>query len=414
MTDADRLAALTRMRSVALGLLIVAAVVFAVSFALQEAHPWLAYVRAAAEGALVGGLADWFAVTALFRHPLGIPVPHTAIIEKKKDSIGESLSEFIGENFLDPDLVRRKLAGWGVASRAGGWLAQRHNAETLVGRLSPGVRGGLGALDDDDVQALIARLAQDHMVQPAWAPTVGSLLEKVVASKHHTAVVDVVVTRAGEYLRTHPQVIDRLVGERAPSWVPAVVNVLVSDRVHAELVKFVEAVRTDPSHQVRRSLDEYLAGLGRDLREDPAVIEAFETFKKNAISDPLVRELAANGWTTVKSFLIEAAEDPTSDLRVALTDAVVSLGTRLREDQALAATVEGYAADAAAYLVGAYRTEIVSVVSDTVAGWDAREASEKIELHVGRDLQFIRINGTVVGALAGLAVFALARALLGG
>jgi uncharacterized membrane-anchored protein YjiN (DUF445 family) len=413
MNDAQRLAALQRMRAVALSLLIASAVVFAVSFALQGSYPWLAYVRAASEGALVGGLADWFAVTALFRHPLGLPVPHTAIIEKKKDTIGESLSEFIGENFLDPDLVRRKLGSWGVAERAGSWLSDRAHAEDLVARLSPAVRGGLGALDDDDVQALLARLAQDHMVQPAWAPTVGSLLEKVVQSRHHTAVVDVVVTRAGEYLKTHPQVIDRLVGERAPSWVPAVVNVLVSDRVHAELVKFAEAVRTDPNHQVRRSLDEYLRGLGRDLQADPAVIEAFETFKKNAISDPLVRQLTADGWSTLKSFLIEAAEDPASDLRVALTDAVVTLGTRLREDRELAAKVEGYAADAAAYLVGAYRTEIVSIVSDTVAGWDAREASEKIELHVGRDLQFIRINGTVVGALAGLVIFAIAHALLG-
>ncbi|WP_425545662.1 DUF445 domain-containing protein [Falsarthrobacter nasiphocae] len=412
-SDEARRAGLRRMQRVALALLIVSAVVFCVSFALQGAHPWLAYVRAASEGALVGGLADWFAVTALFRHPMGIPVPHTAIIEKKKDTIGESLSEFIAENFLSPDLVREKIARWGFAPRLGRWLAEPEHASDVVARLAPGVRAGLATLDDDDVQRLIAALARDHIVEPAWAPTVGLLLEDVVAAGHHTALVDVVVTRAEEYVREHPGVVDRLVGERAPAWVPGIVNVLVADRVHAELVGFLGAVRQDPDHSVRRSLNEYLIKLGRDLQGDPKVIAAFEGFKKGAIDDPLVRQLAGRGWATIKDFLISSAEDPRSDLRVAAVGAVETLGRRLAEDRDLARTVETTAANAAASLVGAYGHEIASIVSETVAAWDAREASEKIELQVGRDLQFIRINGTVVGALAGLVIFAVAHAAFG-
>ncbi|MCB4208834.1 DUF445 domain-containing protein [Arthrobacter sp. UM1] len=401
------------MQAAALALLAVAAVVFGVSFALQGEHPGLAYVRAASEGALVGGLADWFAVTALFRRPLGLPIPHTALIERRKDSIGESLSEFIGENFLHPDIVRAKVEGSRFAPRLGAWLAQPEHAEDVVARLSPGVRAGLDLLDDDDVHALIARLAQRHMVEPAWSPTVGGLLERVVDAGHHRALVDVVVTRAAQFTARSPHVVERLVGERAPAWVPGVVNLLVSDRVHAELVGFLEAVRTDPDHHVRRALDDYLRTLGRDLQRDPEVQASFEALKRSAISDPLVRELAANGWATVKRFLVDAAEDPGSDLRRAATDAVATLGERLRDDESLASRVESSAAGTAAYAVGAYRFEIASIVSDTVRAWDAREASGKIELHVGRDLQFIRINGTVVGALAGLLVYTAAHALTG-
>lgn len=407
-TDAERLVALRRMKRVAAGLLVIAAVVFAVSFALQEQVPWLAYVRAAAEGAMVGAIADWFAVTALFRHPLGIRIPHTAIIPTRKDEIGATLGAFVEHEFLSDDVVLGKLRSIGISRRLGGWLASPEHADRLTAEASVAARGVLTLLGDDDVEDVIERLARRHLFAPEWGPAIGRLGARLVAADQQRAAVDVVLEKAEEWLAAHPEAFGNMVSDRLPRWVPGFVDRFVDDRAAREVLAFVQAVRLDPEHPLRLAIDQYLAELADALQHDPAMIARVETLKAELLASPRVREFAGEAWASIKETLETALADPSSELRAGLRSAVVEVGTRLVTDEELAAKVDEWVTDAAAYVVRNYRHEIAGVITETVERWDPRETTEKLELQVGRDLQFIRINGTVVGALAGLAIFSIA------
>jgi uncharacterized membrane-anchored protein YjiN (DUF445 family) len=411
--DAEKAAALRKMKLLALSLLIVMAVIFVVAFALQKQYPWLEYVRAAAEGGMVGALADWFAVTALFKYPMGIKIPHTAIIPRRKDQIGASLGEFVETNFLSEQVVQEKLASVDIARKAGAWLSGPGGAERVAKEGAAVIRGAFKVLNDDDVQAVIESMVRKHLLTPPWGPPVGRLAERIFADGHHHTLVDLLVDRTVDWVRDNHETVSRLVSDRSPQWVPQFVDGLVGDKVYVEILKFTKAVQSDPQHQVRQSIDTYLTSLAQDLQHDPVMIARAEGIKAQVLGDPEVRELASRTWGTIKAALLGAVDDPHSELTVKFKAAVHDFGTRLVVDPELAGKVNAWIGDAAGYLVKTYRSDIAGVITDTVARWDAEETSQKIELQVGKDLQFIRINGTVVGALAGLAIFTAAHLAFG-
>ncbi|MDJ0320663.1 DUF445 domain-containing protein [Pseudarthrobacter sp. PS3-L1] len=411
--DAEKARALRRMKSLALSLLVAMAVIFVFAFALQEEYPWLQYVRAAAEGGMVGALADWFAVTALFKYPMGLKIPHTAIIPRRKDQIGASLGEFVETNFLSEEVVQDKLATINIARRAGEWLTGPGGADRVAKEGAAIIRGAFTVLNDDDVQAVIEGLVRKHLVTPPWGPPVGKLAERIFADGHHHQLVDLLVDRAADWVADNREVVSRVVTDRSPTWVPSFVDGMVGDKVYLEVLKFAQAVQSDPQHQVRQSIDTYLKDLAQDLQYDPAMIARAEGIKAQVLGDPEVRELATRTWATVKNALLTAVDDPTSELTVRFKSAVRDFGLRLVNDTELAGKVNTWIGDAAGYLVRTYRSDIAAVITDTVSRWDAAETSRKIELQVGKDLQFIRINGTVVGSLAGLAIFTVAHFVFG-
>ncbi|MFD1214125.1 DUF445 domain-containing protein [Arthrobacter sp. GCM10027362] len=400
------------MKAVATGLLVLLAVIFLVAFALQERYPWLQYVRAAAEGGMVGALADWFAVTALFKHPMGVKIPHTAIIPRRKDQIGASLGQFVEQNFLAEDVVQAKIRSLGISRRAGSWLARPENADRVAREGAAAIRGAMLVLNDQDVQDIIESMARRYVLDPPWGPPLGRLARRVLDDGHHLKLVDLLVDRAADWVLDNEGTVIRLVSERSPTWVPQIMDSLMGLKVHQELYKFVTAVQADPNHEVRRQLDKYLLSLTEDMQHDPEMIAKVEAIKHNALGDPEVRTLAARTWETIKAALLDAVGDPESQLSRAFTTAVRDFGTRLATDVELSAKVDGWITEATGYLVRNYRTQIAGVITETVERWDATETSRKIELQVGRDLQFIRINGTVVGSLAGLAIFTVADLLL--
>jgi uncharacterized membrane-anchored protein YjiN (DUF445 family) len=411
--DAEKAAALRKMKLVALGLLIAMAVIFVFAFALQKEYPWLQYVRAAAEGGMVGALADWFAVTALFKYPMGIKIPHTAIIPRRKDQIGASLGEFVETNFLSEQVVQDKLASLDVARKAGAWLSGPGGAERVAKEGAAVIRGAFKVLNDDDVQAVIEAMVRKHLVAPPWGPPVGRMAERIFADGHHHKLVDLLVDRAADWVDANHETVSRLVSDRSPTWVPQFVDGLVGDKVYVEILKFTRAVQSDPNHQVRQQIDKYLTDLAQDLQFDPVMIARAEDIKAQVLGDPEVRELASRTWGTVKNALLSAVDDPDSELAVRFKATVRDFGSRLVNDDELAGKVNTWVGDAASYLVRTYRSDIAGVITDTVARWDAEETSQKIELQVGKDLQFIRINGTVVGSLAGLAIFTAAHLVFG-
>jgi uncharacterized membrane-anchored protein YjiN (DUF445 family) len=411
--DQERRHGLRVMKGIALGALIVLAVIFVIAFALQDRYPWLQYVRAAAEGGMVGALADWFAVTALFRRPMGLPIPHTAIIPTRKDEIGRSLGEFVETNFLSGDVVRARLETAAIAVRLGEWLSEPAHAERVAAEGSAMVSGVLRALSDDDVQEVLADLAREHLIVPEWGPPLGEWLSKIVAAGAHHGAVDLAVDSIATWLAANHDSFTGLVSRRLPSWVPRVAHRFVDDTVYNEAVKFVTAVQDDPDHPARHAIDGYLARLSDNLQHDPATIGRLEDAKITVFDSPRVRELAAEAWNTAKNGLLSSLADPESGLRRRAATALAEIGERLSDEPVLQQRVDGWVTDAAVFLVDRYRHDIASIITDTVERWDPAETTEKIELMVGRDLQYIRLNGTIVGALAGLLIFTVAHAVIG-
>lgn len=414
VTEQRRRRDLRRMKAIATGFLVVAVAAYAVTrrWELAGAPSWVGYARAAAEAGTVGALADWFAVTALFRRPLGLPIPHTAIIPTRKDALGRSLEEFVATNFLAEDVIRDKVGRVGVAARVGGWLSERSHAERVTAELGSVVRGVVAVLRDEDVQEVLEHTVVRRIVDRPWAPAAGRLLAAVVADGTHHRLVDLAVDEAHTWLLDNRATVVRVVTEQAPAWSPRFVDDRVAGKLYTELVRFARDVKTDPGHGLRLAADAFLTRFANDLRHDPATIYRAEQAKDRVLRHPEVAQAVAAMWTTTKRLILDAVEDPSSELRVRVTKEVASFGDRLVADVDLRGRVDGWLEDATAHLVTTYRGELATVITDTVNRWDAAETSRKVEVQVGRDLQFIRINGTVVGALAGLVIHTVSAALL--
>ncbi|BDX34523.1 membrane protein [Mycobacterium antarcticum] len=411
--DAERRRGLRNMKLVALSFLLGATVVFLVStWAQSQGAPgWVGYVRAAAEAGMVGALADWFAVTALFTHPLGIPIPHTAIIKRKKDQLGEGLGTFVRENFLSPEVVETKIRDADVAMRTGKWLADERNAERVATEASTVLRVLVEMLRDEDVQQVLDRMIVKRVAQPQWGPPVGRVLSSMLAEHRQEALLQLLADRAFEWSLGADEIIERVIERDSPTWTPKWVDGLVGDRIHRELMDFTDKVRRNPDHELRRSATKFLFEFAEDLQNDEATIARAEKVKDQIMARDEVAKAAETAWTTAKRIFMESVDDPTSTLRTRIADSVVNIGESLRDDASLRDKVDNWIVRAAQHLVTQYGMEITAVITETIERWDADEASRRIELHVGRDLQFIRINGTVVGALAGLVIYTVAQVL---
>lgn len=411
-SEQDKRRSLRRMKAVALAFLLGAAVVYLVTLFYEDAGPWVGYVQAMAEASMIGALADWFAVTALFRHPLGLPIPHTAIIQRKKDALGENLRDFVGANFLSEAVVADKLRRVGVSARLGNWLAQPRNADRATAELATVVRAAVTVLRDEDVQAVLENALVRSVLQQPWGPPLGRLLNQLLTDGAHHKLVELVAERAYEWVRDNHGAMLRVVSKRLPGWSPRFVDELLADRLYGEVLAFAWAVHTEPDHPMRKALDTFLLEFAEDLRTDPDVIERAEAVKLQVLAHPEVQVLVGSAWGRAKAMLLSAAEDPSSELRRRVRDGLITLGGRLTEDAELRSKVDNWIQGVAGYLVSNYRGEITTLITDTVQRWDAEETARKVELQVGRDLQFIRINGTVVGALAGLTIHTISQLLL--
>ncbi|MDP9642859.1 uncharacterized membrane-anchored protein YjiN (DUF445 family) [Actinopolyspora lacussalsi] len=413
VAELSRRRGLRRMKGVATGLFLLAAFVYLwTGWLVPDGSGWVGYVNAAAEAGMVGALADWFAVTALFRRPLGLPIPHTAIIPNRKNALGQSLGDFVGTNFLSERVVVDKLDRAGITGRFGEWLSRREHAERVTAESAAVLRGALRVLRDEDVRQVLEQTVLRKVVEQPWGPPLGRVLGRVFEDGSHRGLVDLVCDRAYDWVRDNYETVSRVVDQRAPSWSPRFFDSLVADKIYSEILAFAWAVKTDPEHQMRKAVDRFLVEFARDLREDPATMARADRIKWQVLEHPEVRSLIADAWTTAKGMLLEAAEDPDSELRQRVRDGLVSLGGRLAAEPELRDKVDGWLREAARYVVNHYRAEITTLITDTVDRWDAADTSRRIELQVGRDLQFIRINGTVVGALAGLAIHTVTELLL--
>lgn len=401
--DEQRRRGLRRMRSVAVGLLVLAAVVYV---ATLHQDGFLGFVNAGAEASMVGAIADWFAVTALFKHPLGLPIPHTALIPRRKEELGRSLEEFVGENFLQELIIRERMAIAGLSGRLGSWVAVEENARRVVDEASSVLHLALSTIRDEDLASFIEEALLPRFIEEPVSPLAGSLLEEVLRDGAHHGLVDLVLDEALRWLEQNEQMFVEVVGERAPWWSPMALNDRVTHRLYVEALAWVKDISSDPHHHARTALDSALAQLATDLLHDPETQERTERLKNRILTHPQLLITATSLWNAFRRALLESLADADGLVRHRALGELVAFGERLQRDVELRARIDGYAADLAVFAVSRYGDELTAVITHTVNRWDGKEAARKIELHVGRDLQFIRINGTIVGGLVGVLIHA--------
>nr|MBA2465618.1 DUF445 domain-containing protein [Nocardioidaceae bacterium] len=367
---------------------------------------FLGFVNAGAEASMVGAIADWFAVTALFKHPLGLPIPHTALIPNRKETLGRSLEEFMRENFLQDKVIRERLQVAEPSRRLAQWLTLEVNARRVVDEAAVVLHLGLSKVRDEDMRALVEEALLPRFLEEPISPVAGSLLEEVVRDGAHHGLVDLALDEAHRWLAGNEGTFTEIVGERAPWWSPPAVNTRVTRRLHLELVAWIADIRDDPRHDARSALDDMLATLAQDLLHDAETQARAESLKNRELGHPQILVTASSLWNAFRTALLGALADVDGPLRGRAVRELTGFGTRVSVDEELRATLDRYLADLVVFAVSRYGDELTAVISHTIQRWDGKEAARKIELHVGRDLQFIRINGTIVGGLVGVVIHA--------
>ncbi len=409
--EGERRAALVRMKLVATSLLVGAAIVYVIAKINEDAGSWVGYVRAVAEAAMVGALADWFAVTALFRHPLGIPIPHTAIIPKRKDQIGRSLGDFVESNFLTADIIDERLHSAEVGRRAGVWLAQPEHAERAGDAVADVLRGALEVLDDDEIEAGLEHLVESRVRATPVTPLLGKAIDITVEGGHHQRLLDAVLVGVGGFLEDNRVTFRARLDEESPWWVPEPIDDRMFNKIFEAVTRFVHDVGQDPHHEVRDTVDSRVAAFADRLLADPELLAKGEALKEELLDHPEVRRWITSLWGDTKRGLLTAVDDRDSELRRRVVNSLQRLGARLSTEPELQAKFDQWLSAALAYLVENYRAEVSDVIASTVEKWDGESTADKLELQVGRDLQFIRINGTIVGGLAGLVIHTIGQTL---
>ncbi|HMH82821.1 MAG TPA: DUF445 domain-containing protein [Gemmatimonadales bacterium] len=405
--DAVRQAQLDTMKRRATGLLALAAAVFAAASILEREYPWLGYVRATAEASLVGGLADWFAVTALFRHPLGLPIPHTAIVATRKERIGRILGTFVQNHFLSCDVVTVNLRAVRPAERAARWLSDPEHSRRIARQIAGGLAKTLEALPDEDARELVRQVVSARVRATRVAPALGRTLALVLEGDHHQGFLNEAVRLAAQAIADSREYIRERVRAESPWWVPGVVDEKIYQRIIEVTEQLLRAIGADPAHPLRAAFDSALRDFVDRLQHSPDVIAKAEAMKEEWLADPSVAELSSRLWEATRQAIVSYATRADGAVPGPLERGLSEFGAALLANDALLTEIDDLVVDLAATVVERYRQEIGNLIAQTVAGWDPEATSRRFELAVGRDLQFVRINGTLVGGLVGLVIYTL-------
>ncbi len=398
------------MKLIATGMLVAMAGIYLAARQFEAFHPAIGFVKAFAEAAMVGGLADWFAVTALFRHPLGLPIPHTAIIPRNKDRIGDTLAQFLKDNFLTPAVVARRMRHMDVAAAAGRFLADPDHGG--AGRLREGASRLLAdileALDDNRLGGMAKSAIANRIRALEVSPLLGQSLEAAMAEGRHVPLLDGIINRAALIVASNEEIIRDMVHERAGRilrWTGLDEN--VANALITGLNKLLYDMADYPDHPLRMRVNEMLADLGYDLQHDPEMQAKVARLKEEIVDNPAMQRWIDGLWQQARGALLKAARDPDKAMAGKFGEALRQLGTTLQQDDGLRDTINRFTRRATVGATASYGDNIVRLVSDTVRAWDASRVTERVENAVGRDLQYIRINGTLVGGLVGLGLHAL-------
>jgi uncharacterized membrane-anchored protein YjiN (DUF445 family) len=400
---------LAGMKMRAAGLLVAAAIAFGLSLYFKTQYPWLAWVQAFSEAALVGGLADWFAVTALFKHPLGIPIPHTAIIPARKDRVGQVLGGFVQRNFLNRQVVEVRLIDAKLGERLARWLSNPSNSRLVASHAARALVTAAESLRDDDVQGMIDKALAERIRATRVAPMVGKALSVITAGDRHQELLNEAIRLAARAVTENEDVIRKRIEAETPWWVPGAIDEKIFQKVVSGIERTLTEVRDQGDHPLRMRFDAALRQFIDDLHNSPEVMARAEQLKEELLSAEAVRHFSASIWSDTKQALVRRAERAEETDVDTIANGLARLGQAILDDAALLERVDGWLRNGVLALVERYQSEVGDLIAYTVRGWDPTATSRRIELAIGRDLQFIRINGTLVGGLVGLILYAITR-----
>lgn len=409
--EATRQAQLDSMKRRATLLLVAAMIVYIIFRALESKFApgvhfsWFGIVRATAEAAMVGGLADWFAVTAIFRHPLGIPIPHTAIVPAKKDRVGRTLGAFVQRNFLSRDVIEHRLRGIHIGQRLAEWLAQPENARTISRSAATAMSSAAQMLRDEDVQEVIDRSLADRVRTMHLAPLLGKVLTVMTEGDRHQEVLDEVIQIASRVVDENSEVIRARIEQESPWWIPNAVDDKIFKKVLKGIQRLLTELSADRHHALRGKFDVSLQSFIDRLNTSPEFAAKVDAWKEEFLDNDAARRFSASIWQDGKEALARYAANPDSKAPSVIENALTTFGQKALEDPELMAKMDEFSVDVAVFLVSRYQDEVADLIASTVAAWDPELTSRRVELAIGRDLQFIRINGTIVGGLAGTLIY---------
>src|SRR5216110_587149 len=410
--DAERQARLDAMKRRATALLGVALLVFVVASIYEPLYPWLGYVRATAEASLVGGLADWFAVTALFRHPLGLPIPHTAIVATRKERIGQILGNFVQNHFLSREVIANNLRRVHPAERGAGWLADREHARQISRQFASSLVKTLDGLPPNELQDLVSQVVRNRVRSFRVAPALGKTLALALGDNRQEELLNATVKLAAEAVRNNRELIRERVRQETPWWVPPVLDDKIYQKIIAAVERLLHDMVSDPAHPLRTAFDDAIHDFIERLQHSPDVIARAEALKEEWLMGAHTDELARKLWEGVRQAVNTYASATDGGSGPSPLDSGLSeFGIALLSNPTLLADLDDLLIDVTAGVVEKYRHEIGDLIARTVASWDPAATSRRFELAVGRDQQFVRINGTLVGGLVGLLIYTITRLL---
>lgn len=406
-TENEKAADLARMKRLATGLLLLMTGIYVASHIFRAEYLWIEFLEATAEAAMIGAIADWFAVTALFRHPLGIKIPHTAIIPNRKNYIAEQFGDFVQQNFLSEDLISKKVKTMDLSKRVATWLSQSKNADAVADQMTAGLAGIVRVMNDEDIQSLIGRKLESKIRETSFAPLIGDLLSFISSGKRQQEMFNAFVDIGMSLLEDGDKDIRETVETQTPWWFPGSLDKAIYAKIIRSVSKTLYEMQVDIYHPMRVRMMKMSTEFMEELKYSDEIKKKEITIKEDLLREPAILDFTQSLWIDIKSALLEQSQNPDAELKAAIRDAVLHFAESILEDEKLAIKINGWADDSARYLIRNFGHEVADLISQTIADWDPDAASERIELQIGKDLQFIRINGTIVGGLAGLTIYTI-------
>ncbi|MBL1221873.1 DUF445 domain-containing protein [Chryseobacterium sp. L7] len=414
MNDEAKRKQLRKYKMFATGLFVLMAIIFIGTTLLQKTNPshWVGYVRAFSEAAMVGALADWFAVTALFRHPLGLPIPHTNLIENSKQRLGDNLGSFVVSNFLSPQNIRPYIQKLKVSNFVGEWLGKEKSQDILIRNLSDIVLDILNKLDDTSVSQFISKKVSEMTDDIQLNKVVGNGISYILEKNDHQRIVTNLSKQIKEYIIENDEMIKERVEKGSYSFIPSFVDNKIADKIASGLSDFFREIEEDPEHEIRNLITRKIQEFSTDLKEDPKWNDEFKTIKNGLLKSDKLDEYSSDIWASIKKTLMSELQDEQSSLKNYLTKNLNEFSQNLKTDENLQNKIDHWVRVTAYKYILKNTHQFGNLISSTVGNWQGKELSEKLELEVGKDLQFIRVNGTLVGGLVGLIIYTIANFFL--
>lgn len=396
---------LRRMKRIPLLLLFLMVLLFALT--LHRPESWAAWVHAFSEAGMVGALADWFAVVALFRHPMGIPIPHTAIIPNRKNELGDSMARFVADHFLDPRVVRAKLESVNLAAYTVAWLQTGKGRASVVDLATAVIRWALGALNEKRVRKFLSRLGRRQLANVSLAPFLGHTIDWLVRDGRHQQILTQALQYSIVVISENRDLIRERVQQESPWWMPG----FIDDRILKQMLERIETklfeMALDPEHPLRGQFSSWLSRFAHQLKTSPEHRKTGDEFKQQILENETLQDYLYGLWRELATRLEKDLDHQDSKTRASIGQWLDGVAGELQEDKEVQDWINLWLTDSVVAIVDRNRSQIASLISDTVQSWDGADTSKRVELAIGRDLQFIRINGTLVGGLVGLLIYAL-------